>query len=169
MWKTGKIIRWVLCILVVIDALFFLKSCSQTPKGVDPFYTNKGEWDDAEIPIIKPYQLVILNGSEEWGMSLQHASMLGDVKRINVLNSYIFVYSRKTYFNFQGPEKVVWAVINPSKKLEKTFETYTDYVRFVNENGFQKEPVLHDVKDVSRYSLHHDVMDWKELNTLLKH
>jgi hypothetical protein len=143
-------------------------SYDRTPENVDPFYTNKGEWDDVEIPLIKPYQLVKLNRHDDWDMSLEQSFMLGDVKKLNVLKSYIFVYSKKTYFNYQAPIKPGWVVINTSKKLEKTFETYIEYVKFLKENGFVKDPMLYNVDDIAAYSRTHDVMDWKELNKNLK-
>ena len=158
--------------LLAIVLILIISSCNSTPKGVDPFYTNKGEWDDAEIPVIKPYQLIILNGRDDWMMNLEQwtfSSSLGDVKKINVINNYIFAFSKDTYFNHQAPGKEVWAVINPSQKIEKGFLTHDEYLKYIYKIGFKKEPVLYDMKEVSRYSIHHDVMDWKDLNKLLKH
>ena len=41
--------------------LVYFSGCKQTSEQkIDEFYTEKGEWDSARIPFIKPYEAIIL-------------------------------------------------------------------------------------------------------------
>jgi hypothetical protein len=117
--------------ILIIGVLFCFTSCHRSSKKVDPFYTNRGGWDYTELPLIKPYNLIILNGFKRWGMNMNSASMLDSITSINVVDNTILVHSLKTIYKGGGTEREVWAVVIPSEKIEREFLYFSDYVVYI--------------------------------------
>jgi hypothetical protein len=154
----------VFCFLMALA----LSSCKRKGNNVDPFYNNRGEWDDVELPLIKPYKLVKLNGNKEWVMNLEEWTFsisLGDVKEINVVNDLILVHSYKTALITDTISKEVWVVIVPKKKQEIGFLKYREYLAYLNKIGLKNELKLHNVEDVAKYAGKNQVIKWNEINS----
>lgn len=72
-----KIITMYFLSIVII---FFL-SCTdtgqkkQTKEVKDDFYTKQSGLDNIRIPLIKPYEVLRLNGAKEWIMNLEENSL----------------------------------------------------------------------------------------------
>jgi hypothetical protein len=91
-------------------------------KVEDNFYVNKGSYDAIRIPLIKPYELIKLNGSSEWTMNLWEVpGSVSNVKEISVKNKLIMIHADETYCN-NNKVKEAWIVINPAKKIEQCFD-----------------------------------------------
>ena len=57
-WLVNNKLRWLRTFWVVV----LCASCSKTAQtGGDPFYTSKGGWDYARMPLVKPYEMWLLN------------------------------------------------------------------------------------------------------------
>jgi len=85
------------------------------------FYVNKGSYDGVRIPLIKPYELIKLNGSSEWILNL--VEIPGSVSRVNgvyVKGNTIFLHSGESYCNNEKV-KESWVVIDAEKKVEECF------------------------------------------------
>ena len=93
---------------------------------VDEFYTEKGEWDSARIPFLKPYEAVLVNKEMGWFMNLKGDngdSGINNIKKATVVNGVILVYSVNSIFN--GIDvKQTWRVIVPSKDIERGFDNH---------------------------------------------
>ena len=151
--------------MVIIAVILFLSSCNSSSKKIDPFYTDRGDWDDFEVPLIKPYKMIILNGSKEWGMNMEQGSMLEDIREVNVINGVILAHCKKTIFYPENVNKEAWAIIIPSKNFEKIFAIHYQYVQYLKSIGFEASPELYDVNDVAEYAGHYDIVNWKEIKS----
>jgi len=58
-------------LFVLIISLFSCTWVSHKQSNVDEFYTEKGEWDSARLPFIKPYEAVIVTKEDGWGTEIQ--------------------------------------------------------------------------------------------------
>ena len=150
-----------LSILTVITCLL---SCTGN-STVDKFYTEKGEWDSARLPFIKPYEAVIMNKDFGWGMNLDGKD--GDtgffnIKKANVVDGIILIYSVNSIFH--GVDvKQSWHIIIPKKHIEKGFEIYQEYRNYLNSLDIKSEPILYDIEHVANYYEDHDTIDWKAI------
>ncbi|OOQ56488.1 hypothetical protein [Mucilaginibacter pedocola] len=150
--------------------VFFLVTChfadrTTHPKGIDKFYLNRGDWDDFEIPLIKPYKAIQLNGFKNWSMNLEvdGVGSVDSIKQVNVVNNAIILRSIKTYYQHREPDREVWTVVIPSKKIEEEFLTHREYVAYLKKNGFTNEPRLLDIERVADYAADYDIIDWKKI------
>lgn len=87
----------------------------------DNFYVNKGSYDAVRIPLIKPYELIKLNGSSEWNLNL--VEIPGSVSKVNgvsVKGNTIFLHSGESYCNNEKV-KESWVVIDVERKVEECF------------------------------------------------
>jgi len=147
--------------------LTLLSACKQDSKHkVDEFYTEKGEWDSARIPFIKPYEAVIFGKEEGWGMSLHslegEGSMINHIREATVVNRFVLIHTDSTLLN--GIEiKQSWWVVSPSRKIEKGFSDHQKYFTFLKALKFKKEPRLHDIEVIASFYEDHDTMDWNEV------
>jgi len=143
-----------------------LSACRQDSKiKVDEFYTEKGEWDSARIPFIKPYEAVIFDEKGGWGMALTALeggdSMIGHIRKATVVNGFILAHTGSTLLI--GVEiKESWWVVSPSRKIEKGFSDHQQYLTYLKTIGFKNEPQLHDMKVIASYYEDHDTMVWNE-------
>lgn len=141
-------------------------ACRQGSKPkVDEFYTEKGEWDSARIPFIKPYEALIFGKKDGWGMNLipmeDGNSMLSHIRKATVLNGFILIHTGST--QLIGVEvKQSWWVISPSLKIEKGFSDHQQYWVYLQTLGFKKEPRLHDMEIIASYYEYHETMVWDE-------
>lgn len=148
--------------------LISLSACRQDSRHkVDEFYTEKGEWDSARIPFIKPYEAIILGKKYGWCMNLMALnggdSMIGHIRKATVVNGFILAHTGSTLLI--GVEiKESWWVVSPSRKIEKGFSDHQQYWTYLKTLGFKKEPRLHDMKVIVSYYEDHDTMDWNTLN-----
>lgn len=99
----------------------------------DNFYTQtNASWDAIRIPLVKPYELLKLNGSEEWVMNLQEtAGSVSNVKEINVIQNIIVIHSGETYFN-NAKVNEAWFIITPGKHLEKGFAEKEEFEEYIS-------------------------------------
>ncbi|AMR31702.1 hypothetical protein A0256_09840 [Mucilaginibacter sp. PAMC 26640] len=165
-------IKFFLIIIPLAVSWLGFNSCHRAQKKVDPFYINRGEWDDYEIPLLKPYKLINLNGMKEWSMNLESDSVLmylgssiQNIEKANVIDGVICLYSSKTIVNAKLPMRLIWAVIIPSKKTEKGFISHASYIEYLKEIGFSTEPGLYNVEDILKYAGQNDVINWKEIRS----
>lgn len=160
----NKIIYYFLRVFGLTLLLAHLLGCRQTSdQKNDEFYTQKGEWDSARIPFIKPYEAIIFNKSDGWGMNIIEDSMLADIKEATVDNGFILVHTGKTVM--QGVEvNESWWIISPSNKIEKGFTDHRQYLDYLKKVGFKNEPKLHGMDVIANYYEDHDIMDWSALN-----
>lgn len=148
--------------------LISLSACRQNSKHkVDGFYTEKGEWDSARIPFIKPYEAVICDERYGWGMNLEAFDggtfSFTNIKKATVENGFVLAHTGSTLM--MGVEiKESWWVVSPSRKIEKGFSNHQQYWSYLKVFGFKKEPRLHDMKLIASYYDDHDIMDWNALD-----
>jgi len=144
-----------LLILMVISAL----SCR------NDFYTRDGGYDYTRIPFIKPYEALMLKGSERWQMNLYNSALnssIINIKKINVEKNAIFLYSEDT--NLDGVKVPrAWFIIIPNKHLEEGFYKEKDYLEFLKSVGLNNEPSLIDINKVSDYFGRHYPINWSDI------
>jgi hypothetical protein len=165
--KDNKMIAYFSKVFGLLLLLTLFSACTEDSKSkVDEFYTEKGEWDSARIPFIKPYEAVIFGKKDGWGMALMALeggdSMVGHIRKATVLNGFVLVHTGSTLLI--GVEvKESWWVVSPSHKIEKGFSNHQLYWDYLKTLGFKKEPRLHDMEVIASYYENHDTMDWNEL------
>lgn len=145
-----------------------LSACRQHNKHkVDEFNTEKGEWDSARIPFIKPYEALIVDEKHEWGMSLKvldgGTSSFSNIKKAAVEHGFILVHTGITLMMGVEVEESWW-VVSPSHKIEKGFTNHQQYWAYLKTLGFKNEPRLHDIEVIASYYEDHDTMDWSALD-----
>ena len=152
--------------LLIILSLFSCTRVSHKQSNVDKFYTDKGEWDSARLPFIKPYEAVIVTEESGWGMNLDGID--GDtgffnIKRANIIRGVILVYYTNSLLH-GNYVKEGWYVIIPGKKIEKGFSTHKEYLKYLESIHITTEPILHDIESISNYYEYHDTIDWKNIH-----
>lgn len=122
--------------IIIILISFSLFSCVNNNKKKEPiiednFYTSKGSYDAVRIPLIKPYELIKLNGSNEWVLNLfEIPGSVSNVKEVSVKEGLIFLHSGESYCNNEKV-KESWIIINPSNTLEQCFSHQDEFKRSV--------------------------------------
>lgn len=96
-----KMIVHFLRVFGLLLLLTSLSACKQQSKHkVDKFYTEKGEWDFARIPFIKPYEAVKVDEKYGWGMNLIVVdggdSSFTNIKNATVQNGFILAHTEST-------------------------------------------------------------------------
>jgi hypothetical protein len=160
MRSTGRVIM-----LFIFCAVLSCKNNEN--KNIDPFYTEMGEWDSARIPLLKPYEAVIVTKEHGWIINLEGFdgdTGFSNVKKANVIDSNILVYAVNTYLHGSDNIKEAWYVIIPTKHIEKGFGKHQEYLDYLNTIGFKNEPKLHDIDAVAEYYEHHEIIDWKAID-----
>lgn len=153
--------RLYIAVLLFANVLY-LASCRQT----NTFNTRRGGFDYIRIPLIKPYEALLLNGKKEWGMNLYNGALnssIVNIKSVNIVNHAILLNSRNTNLNGQKINEA-WFVVIPSKHIEQGFASHKDYVKFLNENGIIVEPKLYDINFISDYFDSHYPINWESIN-----
>jgi hypothetical protein len=148
--------------LIILTVITCLLACTDT-STIDKFYTEKGEWDSARLPFIKPYEAVITNKDFGWSMNLDGKD--GDtgffnIKKANIVDGIILIYSINSIFH--GVDvKQSWHIIIPKKHIEKGFASYQEYRDYLNALGIKSEPILYDIEHIANYYEDHDTINWK--------
>lgn len=132
----------------------------------DNFYIDKGGFDLARIPLIKPYEATTPSTNPNWIVaSIDTNSIpitIAGTKEVRVLDSLILVHSINTTLNYQ-PVKEAWFVIIPKKQLVKGFETHEIYLDFIRGLGLKQEPELINIGRVFNNFDSNDTLDWKKM------
>jgi len=146
-------------LLMLLTPLF---ACRQNSTNkVDEIYTEKGEWDSARIPFIKPYEAVIFGKKEGWGMSLHsfegEGSMISNIREATVVNGFVLVHTDSTLLNGIEIKQSCW-VVSPSRKIEKGFSDHHEFWTSLKTLGFDEEPRLHDIEVIAWF--YEDHVPW---------
>ena len=127
-----RLIRLIIISYSIIFVVLSCKNVRKEKKVEDNFYTKtNSSWDAIRLPLIKPYELIKLNGSNEWNMNLQETpGSISDIKGINVIGNIIVIHSGETYCN---NEKVgeAWFAVVPEKHVEKGFNKKEDFDNYI--------------------------------------
>lgn len=128
----------------------------------DEFYSKKNSsWDASRIPLIKPYEMLELNGSDEWIMNLvETPGSVSNIKEINVLQNVIFIHSGETYCNNKKVQEA-WFIIIPEKHIERGFEKKEDYDKYLSSLQLN-EPKLYNVEKASEDFNKRKGIDWQK-------
>lgn len=113
-------------------SILSLFSCSNNndkklEKKVDNFYVSKGSYDAVRIPLIKPYEIIKLNGSNEWSLNLvEIPGSVSNVNGVSVKKNFIFLHSGESYCNDQKV-KESWVIIDTENKSEQCYNRKKDF------------------------------------------
>ncbi|TFF38044.1 hypothetical protein [Mucilaginibacter psychrotolerans] len=86
-----------------------------------------------------------------------------NVKKVNVVNCAILMYTPATHVMGEKFPKPAWAIIIPSKNIEEGFVDHSAYVNYLRSIGFKVEPELYDMKDVVKAANDNEVIDWSRI------
>jgi hypothetical protein len=154
-------------LFAILIVAVFLSSCKFNKANTDRYYTDHGDWDDVRFPLIKPYEALCLNGSNDWCVQLTQDSKglfsAPGTRKVNIVNRFIFLYSTKTILNF-ADAKEAWFVLIPDKQIEKGFATHNEYLNYLHELHITNEPKLYEMDQVSRYFANRDTIDWQRID-----
>lgn|GEM_PF-903752 len=149
-------------ILISLFAIMIVGCLDKDEKNSkDPFYTNaNASWDVIRIPLIKPYELIQLNGSGEWTMNLQKTpSSASNVKGIAVVDSTILIHSVQTYCQDElVPE--AWFIVSKQHKIEKGFVKAVEFKKVLLSIGI-KNLKFHNVDSVFNSFSSGESIQWK--------
>lgn len=112
--------------LIIIVAVYSFFSCfnGQDKKGaknIDPFYKSRGSYDAIRIPLVKPYELVKLNGDSSWNLNLlESPGSVARIKGVFIKEHLIFLQAGDSYCNNELV-KESWTIINVLDKSERCF------------------------------------------------
>lgn len=141
-------------------------SCNHTNFKGDDFYLDKGGFDMARIPLIKPYQATTPSTNPNWIVASVDTNSvpltIPGTREVKVLDSLILVHSVNTTLNYQ-PVKEAWFVIIPKKDLLKGFESHENYVAYILRLGLKHEPQLINMERVFSHFDDNDTLDWRKL------
>ncbi|QHS54791.1 hypothetical protein GWR56_04230 [Mucilaginibacter sp. 14171R-50] len=160
--------RKIIQLPVLLCVMLCQSACTDKQPDVDEFYTQKGGFDFARIPLIKPYEAVVpATGNEYWLIHSVTDTLLFSIPGVKQLsvsdNKMIFVHGVNTAINYQNV-KEGWFVLMPAKNLVKAFLKHENYLNWLHDHGIEKEPHLIDPDNIYRYFKNHDTIDWQEIN-----
>ena len=128
--------------------LLLLAACNiaryQSP---DPFFHSRGEWDNLQFPLIKPYEAVKLDGIEGWGINLPFepsSSLLyggvGYVEKIAIVGNVIMVYTPyDPGFSETMQDRIAyWFVLIPDEHVQVGFKGEEDFLEYILEYGIHE-------------------------------
>lgn len=139
---------------LIVGAIFCFFSCQKSEKmkhrlfperpyekaNIDKFYWSTEGWDYMVVPLIKPFQLLKLQGSNKWeistGFNKSHEVGVSDITNFNVSKHYIYGYKapeiHESDSNFNIPE--YWFIIDTEKGLTIEDSALT---KFNNKSDFK--------------------------------
>lgn len=127
----------------------------------DPFYSDLGGFDRPRIPLIKPYELLKVSGTE-WRLELQNPELLAlsihNVKGVDVKDSLILIYSEGGTEFLNKQHQKAWFIIEPGLGSEKGF---SDERKFNNEvNKLRNEINFHSLDSLYKKFEKHKNIIW---------
>lgn len=143
--------------------MLVMTDCKSVKKKVnqkDNFYTQtNSSWDAIRIPLIKPYELLELNGSQEWSMNfIETPSSISKVKEINVYKDIIVIHSGETDYDNKLVDEA-WFVIQPQKKSEMGFTLKDDFNKYISSQKLTNV-VFYDVDSVYVFFAKNGELNW---------
>jgi len=132
--------------------MMFLCSCNASKvANLDPFYQNKGGWDDVRIPLLKPYYVTQINGDGDWQIPLPadittkdiyYYITLHAVEKIAVENNAIMVYTPyiEDVDRSIGQKVLHWFVFVPTQKIGVGFDDEANFLDYIHKYGI-KQPL----------------------------
>lgn len=144
-------------------------SCTNTNNKhlkVDEFYTDKGDFDMARIPLIKPYEATTPATNPDWIVSSIDTNSLPvtmpGTKEIRVFNNIILLHNINTVVDYQ-PVKEAWFVIFAKSHSIKSYKTHQEYINYLKFIGLSKAPELYPIGRVYDYFDSYDHIDWQKV------
>jgi hypothetical protein len=130
----------------------------------DPFYTQSNDsWDATRIPLIKPYQLLQLNGKKEWEMNFfYYPGAISNVKEIDIKDSCILIHRGKTFTRDTSIEEAAeaWFIVSPQDSVERGFRDQRLFWKFLRDHH-TASPEWHDIDSVFTAFVRTQRIDWK--------
>jgi hypothetical protein len=124
-------------------SLIVLLSCwqkGQNESNRDDFYTNRGGWDYARLPLVQPYEAMNTAPQDvgEWNITF-HTELKNNaatnVKSVSIIDSVIFIQcGDSTLFKYQYV-KSAWYIIGLKKKIEKGFLNEDELKTYISQNN----------------------------------
>ncbi|WCT12059.1 hypothetical protein [Mucilaginibacter jinjuensis] len=153
--------KWLVYIIILINVF----ACNQgSGKKVDDFYTNKGGFDLARIPLVKPYEATTPSTKPNWIITSIDTNDIpapvNGIEDIRVIKGIILAHGKNTTVNYK-PAKDAWFIIVPTKRLVAGFRKHGDYVGSLKNLGFEKEPDLFKIIKVFKYFDCNDHINWE--------
>lgn len=118
------------------------------------FYEDTGDWDAMRLPLVYPYEILKLDQKLEinqklgWSMKLYvppeekdlHYYTIHDVQGVSVENRIIMIYSSYSggVDPWSGQKILYWFILVPDERIEKGFETKTEFLSFVKKYGIDQ-------------------------------
>ncbi|MDR6945081.1 hypothetical protein [Mucilaginibacter pocheonensis] len=155
-------------LLLITLSLFACDQKNRKHQQSDKFYIEKGGFDEARIPLIKPYEITSPSTNSNWiAASVDTTEVpvtIPGTEHINVVDSVIFIYSQKTVLDGQ-PIDQAWFIIIPKNHLLRGFKSHQEYLNYISSIEI-REPKMYNVSEVFHYFDQKDTLDWSELNRL---
>lgn len=138
------------------------KGSDTQSNSVDVFYQGStASWDALRIPLIKPYEALKLNGSNEWIVSLkQTVGAATNIKELNVVDNLIVLHSGNSYCNYEEVDEA-WYLIIPVKQQEVCFLSEREFSKYLDSRQIAK-PKFHPVDTVFGQFTKTNKIDWKK-------
>jgi hypothetical protein len=157
------------CLPFIIFVCCYLTSCKQNSSrnaSSDSFYTDKGSFDMARIPLIKPYEATTPSTNVNWIVASIDTNdipvTIEGTKELNITHGMILIHSVNTTLNYQ-PVKEAWFIIFPKKRHIKGFESHKKYTDLLKQLGLINEPKLYSLGKVFNYFDSHGKVNWNDL------
>lgn len=132
-------------VFIVLFTVILLSACNnRNPKEQnmrDDFYVSDRGLDNLRLPLIKPYEILKLNGSKEWIMNLETNTLqfsISNVKEVNVISNVIIIHSVDLTYLRGANVPEAWFVIKPSEQIEKGFSNKEEFISYLAELGIKK-------------------------------
>lgn len=159
-----------LCLVLTLSLQ--LSGCSlEIKKHEDPFYNDVGTWDSFRTPLIKPYEMILINKEFGWQLTLKgnmpsqyyyyKFAPISDISKIAVQNNFILAYSTYPENVDESVGQIVlnWFVISPDMHLEMGFADEEEFLKYIQQLGIQ-QPDWQMPDDVYREFYKTGCLDW---------
>ena len=155
-------------LLLTLHICFFMsliwgcKYNKNDKKVEDKFYTTTtSSWDASRIPLLKPYEMLKLNGTQEWTMNLfEIPSSVSNVEEINIYRNIILIHAGETYCNYAKVHEG-WFIIIPEKHIEKGFDKKEDFKKYLSSLKIEN-PRLYSIDKVLEKFKKNTKIDWQD-------
>lgn len=134
----------------------------QAKEVKDDFYIKERGLDNIRLPLVKPYEVLRLNGSKEWIMNLEVGTLqfsVSNVKEVNVIDSIVIVHSSD--ITYLRGEKLgnAWFIIKPSQQSEQGFALESEFLSELKNHGINK-PEFYNIDELYKEFVETGKLKW---------
>ncbi len=145
-----KIIAALLLVKTVLSCKESEERIKNNPdKDKDAFYIEDSGFDYVRFPLLKPYEVISLDGKKSWNMkggtkpkTFNDVNDIFGIKKINIINDNVIICYCEDEPIIAGEKKSkAWFVILTDKSVTRGFINEEDFTEYLKEQGTEGKQI----------------------------